>query len=265
MAAEELVVEGELDLTEADLAAVTRHLPEFKRRLWLPLLMLGFMLVFLVTNERPRWFSVLPVLFALLLVLHFQRRAIRSWPRRALADLGEGRTRFRFDDFGFSASSSLRQHRLAWAALARYVEAPDSFVMYTTPRTLLVVPKRAFSAAQLTELSRLLRARVPGQAAAAALSRQAFKRVALLWLLLVVTFVAIWLLLNDAPAAGEGAAPGPVRSLRPATERPPTDSRRETPTVVPGDVAERLLVSNQSGDGPQRPLGTVSRFTAPSA
>ena len=207
-AAEELVITGQLELTEADLARLAPHLPEFKRR-WLPLLM--FVVVTpVVVFVNHSWLTVLPMLFGGLLFGYFQLLASKKWPKRALADLGAGTTTFRFDDYGMTVSSSLREHRLAWSALSRYVEAPGGFAVYTTPRTLLVVPKRAFAAADVPRLAELLRTRViakPGSAPGVP-----FKRVALLWLTLIVAFVAIWLFLNDDVPAGDGARPSQADS-----------------------------------------------------
>jgi len=204
MAEAELVVSGEVVLSEADLAAAMRHLPEFGRR-WLAFVVALLVMPFVALSSHLDQFTLVPVLACAVLFLVFQQRLRRQWPKRALGDLGAGPTTFRFDDFGFSASSSLRQHRLAWSSLARYVETPEAFAIYTTPRTLLLVPKRAFSPVQAAQVSELLKTRViakPGSPS----PRAALTRVLLVWLALVVSFLVIWFLL-DQPAQGGDRAP----------------------------------------------------------
>lgn len=206
----EPAVEGEIELAEADLAAVMPHLPELKRSWALPILTVCWVPVALLMRRDTNFVGLLPVILPALFVGavfgYFQLALRKKWPKLALTNLGGGRTTFRFDDFGFSSSSSSRQHRLAYGALSRYVETPESFVIYTTPRTLLVVPKRAFSAEQIARARELLKARIVFEPTA--LKQQAMlKRTLLLWLALIVVFGTVWLLLNDGSAADGGAPP----------------------------------------------------------
>lgn len=204
---EELALSGEVELSEADLAAVMPYLPELKARWLIPLAMFAVVPAAVVMNRGLQPTLLLPMTLGAAALVYFQISLRKRWPKRALGDLGAGVTRFRFDDFGFSASSSLRQHRLAWSALARWVETPEAFAIYPTPRTLLVVPKRAFNAADVARVSQLLRSRVIGKPAAPE-TRRLLTRVLLAWLALIVAFGAIWLLLNDAPKT----EPDPARS-----------------------------------------------------
>lgn len=209
MADEDVVVSTDVELTEADFVALVPHLPEFGRRSLLPLAILLLVPASVLVNQGPAVALLLPMILGVAAYAYFVLALRRRWPKRALADLGPGLTSFRFDDFGFSASSSLRQHRLAWSALARYVESPEAFAIYTTPRTLLVVPKRAFGAADVARVSDLLRARVTAKPASPPAGRAVLKRMLLLWLALIIAFLAIWLLLNEEPRPGAPATPAP--------------------------------------------------------
>jgi len=212
MAEAELVVSGEAALTEADLAAAMPYLPEFGRRWLAPVLVLSILPFVALWNHVDR-LTLLTVSFCAAMFVVFQLMLRRRWPKRALGDLGAGPTRFSFDDFGFSASSSLRQHRLAWTSLARYVETPEAFAIYTTPRTLLIVPKRAFGPAQALQVSELLKTRVPVRPGSPS-PRAVLTRFLLAWLALVVVFLAIWFLLNEPPGAADPAKRAPAAAGR---------------------------------------------------
>ena len=196
MADEDAVVSADVELTEADFVGLMPHLPEFGRPWLLPLSMFLVVPVSVLVNHGPAMALLLPMTLGVSAFAYFMYALRRRWPKRALADLGPGLTSFRFDDFGFSASSSLRQHRLAWSALARYVETPEAFAIYTTPRTLLVVPKRAFRTAEAARVSELLKARVSARPVSPA-AGAVLKRLLLVWLALIVAFLTIWFLLNE--------------------------------------------------------------------
>jgi hypothetical protein len=135
--------------------------------------------------------------FSVLVSTLFQRATRRAWTKQAFANVG-GQTTFRFDDYGFTWESSLRQHRLAWASLARALETPTAFLVYPSPQTVLIVPKRAFTDADVAVLSRLLRERITLKPApkAGLFANRAWRTV-LLWVVLVVTFLAIWQFLDE--------------------------------------------------------------------
>lgn len=196
----EEVVTGRAELVEADFAAAATRLPQFRRgltQLWLwPLLVIAFMSIHRFLNQGDSSLELLPltlpVVFAIALALVFRRLTHRAWIKQAQANQG-GNAEFRFDDFGFGLESPLRQHRLAWASLAHWVETPEAFVIYTTPRTLLLVPKRAFSSQSLDRVRELLASRITTkEPAGSAFGSFNWRKTLLLWLILVLAFLGIW-------------------------------------------------------------------------
>ena len=203
-ASDTVPIVGEADVTEADLAHVATQLPGSQRPWLVPALVAAGFLVFLVLNPaapREQILSLaLPAAFAVLLTVLFQRAARRAWIKQALTNVG-GPTTFRFDDYGFASESSMRQHRLAWAVLVRVPETAQAFLVYTTPGTVLIVPKRAFADAEVARLRRWLPERItptPLQKAGLFGARST-QRTLLLWVLLVVAFLAIWQFLDQPP------------------------------------------------------------------
>jgi YcxB-like protein len=191
---------GEAELSEADLAQAQTRLPGSQRPWLVPVLVGVAMLLSLGLNQsalssESMLTVVLPALFVVTLSTYSQRAARRAWVKQAFANIG-GDTTFRFDDYGFTSESSLRQHRLAWASLARTLETPEAFLVYTTPRTVLIVPKRAFSDAEVTTLSRLLLERVTPQPKVGLFNATA-NRTLLLWVVVVSAFLGIWHFLGE--------------------------------------------------------------------
>ena len=115
MADAEVLVSGEAELSEADLAAVMPHLPELERRWLVTLSMFASVPVVVLMNRGPVVVILMPMTLGVALFVYFQLGLRQRWPKRALGDLGAGATTFRFDDFGFSASSSLRRAALQQA------------------------------------------------------------------------------------------------------------------------------------------------------
>lgn len=195
---------GQTEVGEADLRQAHARLPGNQRTWLLPVLMVAFTLLYLVLT--PSAFTthafltfVLPVAFVAIFLTYARVAGKRIWVKQALANVG-GSTTFRFDDFGFSSESKLRQHRLAWGALARAVETPEAFLIYTTPQTVLIVPKRAFSDAHVAVLRSLFPERIKPQPVAT--GRISGRFTLLVWVVLVVTFLSIWhfLSIDDAPS-----------------------------------------------------------------
>jgi len=191
---------GEADVTDADLRHALSQMPG-SRRLWVWLTLLA-VFALLYIGLRPEGFDrdalltmVLPMAFAAVGVAYFQVAGGRAWVKQALTNVG-GPTTFRFDAYGFSSESKLRQHRLAWAGLNSARETPAAFLVYTTPRTILIVPKRAFSEAQVATLGRWLQERITAKPLQPT-GGLGGRGVLLLWVVLIVTFLSIWHFLSD--------------------------------------------------------------------
>jgi YcxB-like protein len=191
---EPVVIVGQAEVGADDLRQALARLPG-RQRLWLwPGLLVVFTVLRGVVDPESFDSSVVlalavPSVIVVALMSYFVVAGRRAWVKQALANIG-GPTSFRFDDFGFSSESKLRQHRLAWTALARATETPESFLIYTSPQTLLIVPKRAFSAADVTALQSLLPERIPPKPDAPA--RFGNRRPLLMWVVLIVAALSIW-------------------------------------------------------------------------
>jgi hypothetical protein len=121
-------------------------------------------------------------------------RGRTRWAENAIADLrGAGGVEFRFDQQGFSSKAPGREFHLAWDTLARCLETPNAFAIYSTPVLVTVIPKRAFAAGDLPKLRALLLARVPNRPLRGV--RPRFRRPILLWAVLILAFLAIRLFL----------------------------------------------------------------------
>jgi|GEM_PF-4161548 len=207
---------GEADVMEADLGHVLAQLPGAKRPWLVPAMIAAGMVPLLVLSGSDWKTQTLTVWLPLAAVVgvtaYLRRGARRAWLKEALSNIG-GPTTFCFDDYGFTYESRLRHHRVAWAGLARSLETRQAFLVYTTPGTVLVVPKRAFADdGEVVRLSELLRERitpVPVQKFRifGAVSAQ---RTLLLWVVVLVAFLSIWHFL------GEGAPPHRKRVEREA-------------------------------------------------
>lgn len=197
------ILTGQAELVEADFVAVRAAIPGLTQGARL-LAVWGIALAafvscwfFLSGNLEPSQLLpiVLPAVFVVVLALSFRRGLGRAWIKQAVADQG-GPTEFRFDDFGFKVDSALRRHELAWASLARWVETRDAFVVYTTPRTLLLVPKRAFPASALGQLRELLATRITPKPAAGFERKPSTVKTLVVWVVVLTAFLTIWHLLN---------------------------------------------------------------------
>jgi hypothetical protein len=183
------VVERKVTLTAVDFTSAVAHMPGYKRPWLLPVVGLAAIgawnllgKVALTTN--------LTLSFLFVLFLYFQRLKRKAWANQVSSTLAAGVTIFRFDDYGFTVQSTLREHRLAWASLAGQLETPESFFVYTTPHAFWLIPKRAFEADEIANVRQWLRSRVVPKPAPAAAAGG--RRMLLAWVLLIVTFLSIW-------------------------------------------------------------------------
>jgi hypothetical protein len=177
-ASPELPVMGEVQLTEADFVQVWSALPEFRRRRWslqyvltsLGVIVLSGTAGVMMLPDRMGWLFLASATAFLLVAGAMwwlpRQRARASWARRAMKATGDGPVRFGFDEEGMSVESHASEHRLAWADLSRWLELELALLVYAGP-TLIVVPKRAFTAGQLNLVRELLGRRLQKEAASA--------------------------------------------------------------------------------------------------
>lgn len=79
--------------------------------------------------------------------------------KRRLAALGEGErdVTYRFDEHGARISTRASELILRYRTLSGYVEGQSSFLLYTDGAQAHVIPKRAFSSAELEQIRGWLR------------------------------------------------------------------------------------------------------------
>jgi hypothetical protein len=196
-------IEGSTTLTRADFAEVVEYLPGFKRSWWGFALLALAMLLFSGLSFAPAYSSLIPAALMVALLFYFQGFRRRDWVKRAYEQLG-GDTSFRFDEFGLHVDAQLRQHRLAWQTLLRVrLETPRSFLIYTSPQAVFVIPKRAFAAADIARIRELCAERVDYRPAETR-GTASLKSVALVYVGCVLAFLGIWSFLR-AGSPGEPA------------------------------------------------------------
>jgi hypothetical protein len=194
-------IEGTTRLTEADFLEASVHVPAFKRTRTYGLLLPAMWLVVAGTSAmgatRMSELALPLVLsgsFTFGIAFLLLRLAPSSWAKRASADTGPGKIDFRIDAVGLSVNSALRQAQLAWPALAGYAESGSAFIVYTSPQTVFVIPKRAFEDTELGRVRQMLAERLsPKQR-----SSRLFVRLAL-GSIVVVAFLTIWHMLSLEP------------------------------------------------------------------
>lgn len=194
-------IEGATRLTEADFLEASAHIPAFKRTRTYGLLLPAMWLVVAGTSAMGATSMselALPLVlsgsFTFGIAFLLLRLAPRSWAKRASADTGPGKIDFRIDAVGLSVNSALRQAQLAWPALAGYAESGSAFIVYTSPQTVFVIPKRAFEDTELGRVRQMLAERLsPKQG-----SSRLFVRLAL-GSIVVVAFLTIWHMLSLEP------------------------------------------------------------------
>jgi hypothetical protein len=192
------MIEGRTALTVEDFSSAWRFLPQIRSTIAIGIWVAVAMPIFACTTSGwmggTAWLYGVGGLVTALALAFGLVRGRAQWARSALKTLrGEEGVLFRFDDHGFLLKSPGRESVLAWDTLHRCIETVPAFLIYTAPQVVAVVPKRAFSAADQADLQALLRERIR-PAPLAGVFRPG--RALLLWLVLIVAFLAIWQLFN---------------------------------------------------------------------
>jgi YcxB-like protein len=148
-----------------------------------------------VSSTSMGWlYLVLPVVFGLVLARVLWKGRAR-WADNAVKDLRslEG-VDFRFDAAGVTIDAPGRKATTAWSALARSIETPEAFAIYITPATVMLVPKRAFTAEDQVRLRALLSKLVPNQPLRG-VNLYSLRTLAI-WVVVLVGFLAVWKFLS---------------------------------------------------------------------
>ncbi len=180
--------------------AAYQHSPQskgFKSKQWLAGAVLPFFMILVwwagahSTRDAPNWSLILPLAFVSPAFMFLFFRNLRTHAaKNMLAELGwkEG-LEFRLDPQRFSFCASGREVNVEWQALTRSLEIPNAYLIYTTPRLAVIMPKRAFAPEELPRVHELLQRRVP-QKELRSVARP--RRLVITWLVLMVLFLAIW-------------------------------------------------------------------------
>ncbi|HVY32516.1 MAG TPA: YcxB family protein [Polyangiaceae bacterium] len=185
---------GGTELRAEDFAKAYPRLPAFRRLRWillaLPIVWAFSAITTVVGGARPVTVLTLPALLppvvGILAAIALGLWIPHSWARRSLAAMGGGRVTFRFDDEGLYYEAPARQFKLGWGALPQHIDVGDSFAIYTSEQTLLIVPKRAFADADVATLGQMLQARIPP------LRQRTFPLRLVIWVLAMIFFLSVW-------------------------------------------------------------------------
>jgi len=159
--------------------------------------------------------TLAPVIFMTVLYLTFlfviPLRAAKGQIRN-LERAGDTNVTYRFDDEGLTIRSSGASASMAYRRLVKSRRGKTTLLLFSTPQIAQIIPLRAFSA---DELERVLAFLPPDQKGSGI---GGWKRVALLWVVVLVAFLAIWQFLNDGTSPSQSLPktrpPGDVQDVR---------------------------------------------------
>lgn len=193
---------GGTELRDEDFRKAYPRIPAFQRLRGI-LIALPFVWTFaaittVMGGNRPVNVATLPALlppvFSILAVIALGLWMPRGWAKRSLATMGSGRATFRFDDEGLYFEAPARQFKLGWSAMPQHIDTGESFAVYTSDQTLLIIPKRAFQDADVAAVAQLLQARIP------ALRQRTFPLRLVIWVVVMIFFLSAWHFLQiEAP------------------------------------------------------------------
>ncbi len=200
MPADDEVITGSVSITEADLARGIGDHSAFFRLRWFITIMFAAACALIVfsgmSGPLEQWAPTgLCLAFVCLWAFIAPRLAARKM-LRALVKGGDAQVLYRFDGEGGTIRASGSTSTFAYRVVSRVRESPTTLLLTVGSGSTSIVPKRAFSPADLTRLQALLAAHVKSEKAAR--SGTAFK-LALVWVALVFVFVVVWQLLNARP------------------------------------------------------------------
>ena len=109
----------------------------------------------IVQNGFPlKWTLVLALLFVFVVSLFSARRVMRN-------ERVQRGVSYQFSDAGIHLETSVSKTDLSWAAILRVIELRSEFLVFTSPHTAFMLPRRCFDRAQaVTDLRELFRANV---------------------------------------------------------------------------------------------------------
>jgi hypothetical protein len=188
--------------------------------------------------QTDSWLTlVFPAVFAVLLGLYFRylqkKTAGRMFAKQPEAELD---TTFELDESGYLRKTGLSSSQAAWSTLNSHHETKSSFVVFSSHAGYVVLPKRAFRDEDIDVIRVLLRTHVKGSAP----NPKQLRLVVALWVLLIVTFAAVWFGLGDS-------GPSPGRHEHGAKRhQPTTEQSPRCPQTRHGGIFARFVASKQA-------------------
>ena len=174
----------------ADFEAASAWSPKWKLGVsWAALLAGGWVVCSRISRDTPTLVIWLPVTVAMVLGAVYQKSQRGTLAKRAATAMG-GPTTLYVDGDGVAINTEKRRSVWTWAAFSHCVERARNFYLYTAPQTFLVVPKRAFDDAALTEVRALLTTHVAKDPAPV----RPIRSQLLLWVILLTALISLWLL-----------------------------------------------------------------------
>lgn len=188
-------------MTEADWLAAWRAVPQFSwasgYRVWVALALSLVPAAHSYYREGGSgWLPLLiPPLFVGVLALGF-RRGRQQFARNAINDMGGGEIRYELTDEGFGVWTPRASSVVAWSGLADVIERDGAFLVYVSPQQFVLMPQRAFSAPDVARVREVLAERVEKKPLRGVPRANAGRKL-LLWVILLIAFLAIWKLLGS--------------------------------------------------------------------
>lgn len=190
------VVQGALELTEDDLVKGHRELPSpFKMFWWMQIGAAPVLLMFYNWTDFDLA-SLLPVAIFVLFFAWFLRiLGPKSRGRKHFAALSpqERQVEYEFNPSSYRAATLVSEGRHQYGGLHRFIDGPSTFILYVSPQIAHLIPKRAFDAQGVDQISEWLRAGVEPKAKPS----RGTTRAIILWVVLVAGLLMVWNLLGN--------------------------------------------------------------------
>ncbi|HXU80296.1 MAG TPA: YcxB family protein [Polyangia bacterium] len=196
---EETIVNGEIELEQGDLERPLTQMSWWTRLRW-GYVALGVLLALALVSSAKgpiRWTEVLPsfgMMAAFAAVLFYVPRLNARRLLQSLVRAGDARVFYRFDAEGVTIRASGATASFAYRTIQRVQETSTAFLLYTAPGVANIVPKRAFTPADVERVRALVTPQVKIQR-----SPGLPVKTLVLWGVLIFAFLMIWQLMNAHP------------------------------------------------------------------
>jgi YcxB-like protein len=202
------VIRGHVVLELADTRRAMSESREAKRLLFRVMTIAGCALVVLTVSAWTTNGGFNPTMLAPVLGTALLGVSLVWGLRQAAKKVVENKTEaernitFAFDAAGYDVLTPVSKVRADWTSVHGAHESPSTFYLYTASNAFQLVPKRAFRTEDVPKLRELIRARVSERPV-----KNRTVRMVILWLVLIVSFLAVWQFMEGASESGAGKEP----------------------------------------------------------